>query len=216
MSNEKIRIVVVDDQAVVRQGFVSLINTVSDMEVIAEATDGRQAVELYRRLRPDVMLMDLRMPVMTGVEAIAAIRREFPAARVVVLTTFDGDEDIYRSLQAGAQGYLLKDMFFEELEDAIRTVHAGGRRIPGVVAERLAGRVGSTDLTGRELEVLERIVRGMSNKEIASALDISEATVKSHVNNILSKLGVADRTQAATTAIRRGLVRLPDAPPGSN
>lgn len=216
MSNEKIRIVVVDDQAVVRQGFVSLINTVADMEVIAEGTDGRQAVELYRKLRPDVLLTDLRMPVMTGVEAIAAIRREFPSARVIVLTTFDGDEDIYRSLQAGAQGYLLKDMFFEELEDAIRTVHAGGRRIPGVVAERLAGRVGGSDLTGRELEVLGQIVHGHSNKEIASALDISEATVKSHVNNILSKLGVADRTQAATTAIRRGLVRLPDAPRGSN
>lgn len=216
MSNEKIRIVVVDDQAVVRQGFVSLINTVAGMEVIAEGTDGRQAVELYRKLRPDVLLTDLRMPVMTGVEAIAAIRREFPTARVIVLTTFDGDEDIYRSLQAGAQGYLLKDMFFEELEDAIRTVHAGGRRIPGIVAERLAGRVGGSDLTGRELEVLEQIVIGHSNKEIAAALDISEATVKSHVNNILSKLGVADRTQAATTAIRRGLVRLPDAPPGSN
>jgi DNA-binding NarL/FixJ family response regulator len=216
MSNEKIRIVVVDDQAVVRQGFVALINTVADMEVIAEGTDGRQAVELYRKLRPDVLLTDLRMPVMTGVEAIAAIRREFPTARVIVLTTFDGDEDIYRSLQAGAQGYLLKDMFFEELEDAIRTVHAGGRRIPGIVAERLAGRVGGSDLTGRELEVLEQIVIGHSNKEIAAALDISEATVKSHVNNILSKLGVADRTQAATTAIRRGLVRLPDAPPGSN
>jgi two-component system NarL family response regulator len=216
MGNEKIRIVVVDDQAVVRQGFVALINTVPDMEVIAEGTDGRQAVELYRRLRPDVLLTDLRMPGLTGVEAIAAIRREFPAARVIVLTTFDGDEDIYRSLQAGAQGYLLKDMFFEELEDAIRTVHAGGRRIPGVVAERLAGRVGGSDLTGRELEVLEQIVYGSSNKEIASALDISEATVKSHVNNILSKLGVADRTQAATTAIRRGLVRLPDAPRGSN
>jgi DNA-binding NarL/FixJ family response regulator len=156
------------------------------------------------------------MPVMTGVEAIAAIRREFPGARVIVLTTFDGDEDIYRSLQAGAQGYLLKDMFFEELEDAIRTVHAGGRRIPGVVAERLAGRMGGSDLTGRELEVLEQIVFGHSNKEIAAALDISEATVKSHVNNILSKLGVTDRTQAATTAIRRGLVRLPDAPRGSN
>ncbi len=216
MSNEKIRIVVVDDQAVVRQGFVALINTVPDMEVIAEGTDGRQAVELYRKLKPDVLLTDLRMPVMTGVEAIAAIRREFPSARFIVLTTFDGDEDIYRSLQAGAQGYLLKDMFFEELEDAIRTVHAGGRRIPGVVAERLAGRVGGSDLTGRELEVLEQIVFGRSNKEIAAALDISEATVKSHVNNILSKLGVADRTQAATTAIRRGLVRLPDAPPGSN
>ncbi len=216
MSNDKIRIVVVDDQAVVRQGFVSLINTVSDMEVIAEGTDGRQAVELYRKLRPDVLLTDLRMPAMSGVEAIAAIRREFPNARVIVLTTFDGDEDIYRSLQAGAQGYLLKDMFFEELEDAIRTVHAGGRRIPGVVAERLAGRVGGSDLTGRELEVLEQIVFGRSNKEIAAALDISEATVKSHVNNILSKLGVTDRTQAATTAIRRGLVRLPDAPRGSN
>jgi two-component system NarL family response regulator len=216
MSNEKIRIVVVDDQAVVRQGFVSLINTVADMEVIAEGTDGRQAVELYRRLRPDVLLTDLRMPVMTGVEAIAAIRREFPGARLIVLTTFDGDEDIYRSLQAGAMGYLLKDMFFEELEDAIRTVHAGGRRIPGIVAERLAGRVGGSDLTGRELEVLEQIVFGHSNREIADALGISEATVKSHVNNILSKLGVADRTQAATTAIRRGLVRLPDAPRGSN
>jgi two-component system NarL family response regulator len=216
MSNEKIRIVVVDDQAVVRQGFVSLINTVADMEVIAEGTDGRQAVELYRKLRPDVLLTDLRMPVMTGVEAIAAIRREFPSARLIVLTTFDGDEDIYRSLQAGAMGYLLKDMFFEELEDAIRTVHAGGRRIPGVVAERLAGRVGGSDLTGRELEVLEQIVFGHSNREIADALGISEATVKSHVNNILSKLGVADRTQAATTAIRRGLVRLPDAPRGSN
>ncbi|MBV9926040.1 MAG: response regulator transcription factor [Acidobacteria bacterium] len=216
MSNEKIRIVVVDDQAVVRQGFVALINTVPDMEVIAEGTDGRQAVELYRKLRPDVLLTDLRMPSMSGVEAIAAIRREFPGARVIVLTTFDGDEDIYRSLQAGAQGYLLKDMFFEELESAIRTVHAGGRRIPGVVAERLAERVGGSDLTGRELEVLGQIVGGRSNKEIAAALDISEATVKSHVNNILSKLGVADRTQAATTAIRRGLVRLPDDPRGSN
>src|SRR5215218_2038395 len=209
MNNEKIRIVVVDDQAVVRQGFVSLINTVADMEVIAEGTDGRQAVELYRRLRPDVVLMDLRMPLMTGVEAIAAIRREFPAARVIVLTTFDGDEDIYRSLQAGAQGYLLKDMFFEELEDAIRTVHAGRRRIPGVVAERLAGRMTGSDLTARELEVLERIVRGMSNKEIAAALGISEATVKSHINNVLSKLDAADRTQAATKALQRGIIHLP-------
>src|SRR5215211_7185030 len=209
MSNEKIRIVVVDDQAVVRQGFVALINTVTDMEVIAEGTDGRQAVELYRKLRPDVLLTDLRMPLMTGVEAIAAIRREFPSARVIILTTFDGDEDIYRSLQAGAQGYLLKDMFFEELEDAIRTVHAGRRRIPGVVAERLAGRMTGSDLTARELEVLERIVRGMSNKQIASALGISEATVKSHINNVLSKLGASDRTQAATKALQRGIIHLP-------
>lgn len=209
MSNDKIRIIVIDDQAVVRQGFVSLINTVPDMVVVAEGTNGQQAVELYREHQPDVVLMDLRMPVMGGVEAIKAIKREFPAARLVVLTTFDGDEDIYRSLQAGAQGYLLKDMFFEELEDAIRTVRAGGRRIPGVVAERLAERVGGSNLTGRELEVLEQIVRGKSNKEIAAVFRISEATVKSHINSILSKLGVADRTQAATTALQRGIVHLP-------
>ncbi len=209
MSEGKIRIIVIDDQAVVRQGFVSLINTVHDMAVIAEGTNGQQALELYRRHAPDVVLMDLRMPVMGGVDAIKALRREFPSARVIVLTTFDGDEDIYRSLQAGAQGYLLKDMFFEELEEAIRTVRAGGRRIPGVVAERLAERVGGSDLTGRELEVLEQIVRGRSNKEIASLFGISEATVKSHINSILSKLGVADRTQAATTALQRGLVHLP-------
>ncbi|HYE14802.1 MAG TPA: response regulator transcription factor [Pyrinomonadaceae bacterium] len=206
---KKISIVVIDDQAVVRQGFVSLINTVPDMEVVAEGTNGQQAVELYRKHRPDVVLMDLRMPVMGGVEAIKAIRREFPSAHVIVLTTYDGDEDIYRSLQAGAQGYLLKDMFFEELEDAIRAVNAGGRRIPGVVAERLAERMGGSDLTGRELEVLELIVAGQSNKEIGASLRISEATVKSHINSILSKLGVADRTQAATTALQRGLVHLP-------
>jgi two-component system NarL family response regulator len=209
LSGGKIRIIVVDDQAVVRQGFVALINTVADMEVIAEGTNGREAVELYRRHRPDVLLTDLRMPVMGGVEAIGVIKREWPEARVIVLTAFDGDEDIYRSLQAGAQGYLLKDMFFEELESAIRTVHAGGRRIPGVVAERLAERVGGSDLTGRELEVLRLIVAGRSNKEIGAALKISEATVKSHVNSILGKLGVNDRTQAATTALQRGLVHLP-------
>src|SRR5215213_7328283 len=209
MSENQIRVMVVDDQAVVRQGIVALINTVADMTVVAEATNGQEAIEQYGRRQPDVTLMDLRMPVVGGVEAISRIRREFPGARIIVLTTFDGDEDIYRSLQAGAQGYLLKDMFFEELEEAIRTVHAGGRRIPGVVAERLAGRVGGSDLTGRELEVLEQIVFGRSNKEIASALDISEATVKSHVNNVLSKLDAADRTQAATKALQRGIIHLP-------
>lgn len=208
MSDQKIRIVVIDDQAVVRQGFVSLINTVADMEVIAEGTNGQQAVDLYRTHKPDVMLIDLRMPVLSGVEAIAAIRREFPGARMIVLTTYDGDEDIYRSLQAGAQGYLLKDVFFEDLEDAIRKVHAGSRRIPAEVAERLAGRMSGSELTGRELEVLQQIVAGKSNKEIGSHLNISEATVKSHINNILSKLGVTDRTQAATTALQRGIVHL--------
>src|SRR6266496_5627632 len=197
---------VIDDQAVVRQGLVSLIGTVPDMTVIAEGTNGQQAIELYRKHRPDVTLIDLRMPILGGVEAIITIRREFPDARLIVLTSYDGDEDIYRSLQAGAQGYLLKDMFFEELELAIRKVHSGSRLIPGPVAERLAERMTGSDLTSRELEVLEQIVRGRSNKEIGVLLKISEATVKSHINNLLSKLGVTDRTQAATTALKRGLV----------
>jgi two-component system NarL family response regulator len=197
---------VIDDQAVVRQGFVSLIKTVPDMEIVGEGSNGQEAVELFRQLRPDITLMDLRMPVLSGAEAIKQIRSEFPAARIIVLTTFDGDEDIYRAVQAGAQGYLLKDMFFEELEAAIRKVHAGARLIPGSVAERLAARMSSSELTGRELEVLRHIVDGKSNKEIGNALNISEATVKSHINNILSKLGVSDRTQAATTALQRGIV----------
>ena len=206
--SDKIRIIVIDDQAVVRQGFVSLINTVADMEVIAQGINGQQALELYREHQPDITLMDLRMPVMSGVDAIAKIRHEFPDARIIVLTTYDGDEDIYRALQAGAQGYLLKDMFFEELEDAIRKVHAGARRLPPVVAERLAERMNASELTARELEVLQEIVKGKTNKEIASALRISEATVKSHINNILGKLGVTDRTQAATRALQRGIVHL--------
>jgi DNA-binding NarL/FixJ family response regulator len=202
----KIRIMVIDDQAVVRQGFVSLIKTVPDMEIIGEGSNGQEAVDLFRQLQPDITLMDLRMPELSGAEAIRQIRVEFPAARIIVLTTFDGDEDIYRAVQAGAQGYLLKDMFFEELEAAIRKVHAGARLIPGSVAERLAARMSSSELTGRELEVLRHIVDGKSNKEIGNALNISEATVKSHINNILSKLGVSDRTQAATTALQRGIV----------
>lgn len=204
----KIRIMVIDDQAVVRQGFVALINTVADMEVIAEGINGQQAIDLYKQHTPDVTLIDLRMPVVGGVEAIATIRNSFPDARLIVLTTYDGDEDIYRSLQAGARGYLLKDVFFEELETAIRTVHAGSRHIPAAIAERLAERMASSDLTSREMEVLELIVRGQSNKEIGASLAISEATVKSHINNILSKLGVTDRTQAVTTALQRGLVHL--------
>ena len=199
---------VIDDQAVVRQGFVALINTVADMEVVAQGINGQQAIDLYREHKPDITLIDLRMPVVGGVEAIAAIRKEFPDARLIVLTTYDGDEDIYRSLQAGAKGYLLKDVFFEELETTIRTVHAGSRRIPPAIAERLAERMAGSDLTNREMEVLELIVRGQSNKEIGSSLNISEATVKSHINNSLSKLGVTDRTQAATTALQRGLVHL--------
>jgi two-component system NarL family response regulator len=205
---ELIQIMVVDDHHIVRQGLVALIATLPDMKVIAQAADGIEAVELYRKHRPDVTLMDLRLPSKNGVDAITEIRREFPAARIIVLTTFDGDEDIYRALQAGAKGYLLKGMNADELMEAIRTVHAGKSRIPAIVAERLAERMGGPSLTSRELDVLKRIVGGRSNKEIAGELFISEATVKTHINSILSKLGVSDRTQAATTALQRGIVHL--------
>ncbi len=203
---QPIRILVVEDHNVVRQGLVALVKTVPDMTVVAEASDGKQAIELFREHNPDVTIMDLRLPVMSGVDAIKAIRQEFPAARIIVLTTFDGDEDIYRALQAGARGYLLKDMFGEELMDAIRTVHAGKTRIPPAVAQRLAERMGGPSLTARELGVLKLIVAGKSNKEIGKELEISEATVKTHINSILSKLAVSDRTQAATTALQRGIV----------
>ncbi|MBV8073053.1 MAG: response regulator transcription factor, partial [Acidobacteriaceae bacterium] len=203
---DPIRILVVEDHNVVRQGLIALLKTVPDMLVVGDASDGQQGVELFRQHKPDVTVMDLRLPKMSGVEAITEIRRETPGARVIVLTTFDGDEDIYRALQAGARGYLLKDMFGEELMDAIRTVHAGRTRIPAAVAQRLAERMGGPNLTARELEVLKLIVAGRSNKEIGSDLSISEATVKSHINSILSKLGVTDRTQAATTALQRGIV----------
>jgi DNA-binding NarL/FixJ family response regulator len=206
---ETVRILVVEDHNVVRQGLVALIKTVPDMSVIAEAADGAEAVELFRKHQPDVTLMDLRLPRMSGVDAIKTIRSEFPAARVIVLTTFDGDENIFRALQAGARGYLLKDMFGDELMEAIRTVHAGKTRIPPEIAQRLAERMGGPSLTNRELEVLGLIVSGKSNREIGNELAISEATVKTHINNILGKLGVSDRTQAATTAIQRGIVTLP-------
>jgi two-component system NarL family response regulator len=206
--SEKISILVVEDHHIVRQGLVALLKTVPDLAVVAEASDGEQGVAAFREHRPDVTLMDLRLPGIGGAEAVKQIRREFPDARIIVLTTFDGDEDIYRAVQAGARGYMLKGMFGDELMDGIRAVHAGKASIPPLVAERLAGRVGGYDLTARELDVLRLIVAGKSNKEIGVGLSISEATVKTHVNSILSKLGVSDRTQAATTAIQRGIVHL--------
>jgi DNA-binding NarL/FixJ family response regulator len=205
---EAIRIMIVEDHNIVRLGLVALLQTVPDFLIVAEASDGRQAVELYHEHKPDVTLMDLRLQKMNGVEAISRIRADFPQARIIVLTTFDGDEDIYRALQAGARGYLLKGMEGDELMDAIRAVHAGKSRIPSAVAERLAGRMSGPVLTDRETDVLRLIVKGNSNKEIASKLNISEATVKTHVNSLLSKLGVSDRTQAATTALQRGIVHL--------
>jgi DNA-binding NarL/FixJ family response regulator len=205
---DTIKILIVDDHNIVRQGLAALLKTVPGLMVAAEASDGEQAVELFRRHKPDVTLMDLRLPKMNGVDAIAKIRDGTPGARIIVLTTFDGDEDIYRALQAGARGYLLKGMDLAELTEAIRTVHAGRTRIPPRVAEKLAERMSGASLTARELEVLRLIVAGRSNKDIGTALFISEATVKTHVNSLLSKLGVEDRTQAATTALQRGIVHL--------
>ena len=199
---------IVEDHHIVRQGLIALLSSEPDMEVVAESADGKEAIDLFRTHKPDVTLMDLRLPSLGGADAVAQIRLEFPEARIIVLTTFDGDEDIYRALQAGAKGYLLKGMFGDELVDAIRAVHSGKSRIPPVVAERLATRMGGSALTSRELEVLELIVRGQSNKEIGNSLCISEATVKTHINNLLGKLGVTDRTQAATSAIQRGIVHL--------
>ncbi|GAC1364996.1 MAG: response regulator transcription factor [Acidobacteriaceae bacterium] len=204
--SDTIRIMIVEDHHVVRQGFIALLRLVEGFEIVAEAPDGDRAIVLFRQHKPDVTLMDLRLPTIGGVETITRIRAEFRDARIIVLTTFDGDEDIYRALQAGAKGYLLKGMNSDELIAAIRTVHAGKSRIPAEVAERLAERLSGPTLTDRETDVLRLIVSGNSNKEIASALFISEATVKTHVNSLLGKLGVTDRTQAATTALQRGIV----------
>jgi two-component system NarL family response regulator len=203
-----IRLLVVDDHPVVRGGLVALLETVDDMKVVAEADDGREAFEQYRLHQPDVTLMDLRLRTVGGVEAIRLIRAKWPAARVIVLTTFDGDEDIYKAIQAGAKAYLLKGMSVEELISTIRSVHQGRTRIPAAIAEKLAGRMAGPQLTNRELEVLQSIVLGRSNKEIGIDLSISEATVKTHINNLLAKLGVSDRTQASTAAIQRGIVHL--------
>jgi DNA-binding NarL/FixJ family response regulator len=203
---KKIRILIVEDHHVVRKGLMALLASVPDVEVVGEASDGVEAVTCFSALQPDVTLMDLRLPKMGGVEAITRIRTQFPAARFIVLTTFDGDEDIYRSLQAGAKAYLLKGMTCEELVSTIHAVNNGRTFIPPQIAEKLAERMSWQELTARELRVLERIVAGRANKEIAADLKISETTVKSHVNSLLGKLGVADRTHAATLAIQRGIV----------
>jgi DNA-binding NarL/FixJ family response regulator len=207
-AEENIRVLVIEDHHVVRQGLVALLNVVDGIEVIGEAADGVEAITQYRKHQPSVTLIDLRMPRLSGVEVIQRIRMESPSARFIVLTTYDGDEDIYRALQAGAKAYLLKGMTTEDLVSTIRAVHQGKSHIPPAIAQRLAERMGTEELTPREFDVLEQIVHGRSNKEIASFLDISEATVKTHINSLLGKLGVTDRTQAATAAIQRGIVPL--------
>ena len=206
--SEKIRILVAEDHLVARVGVSTIVNMQPDMTVIAEASNGQQAVELYRKHLPDVALLDLRMPVMTGTQAAAAIRAEYPHAKMIALTTYGGDEDIRRALAAGVQAYLTKDVLHDELLKAIRAVYAGQTYLPAAVAASLAAQMPRPDLSAREVQVLELIVRGLANKQIAYSLSIAEHTVKNHVKNILSKLGVQDRTQAATAAIQRGIIHL--------
>jgi two-component system NarL family response regulator len=204
----RIRVLIVDDHSVVREGLVSLIARKADMTVVGEAANGREAVELWKEQRPDVTLLDLRMPELDGVGVIKEIRGEDEKARFVVLTTFDGDEDIYRAIQAGAKGYLLKDVPRDALMDCIRRVHSGETCVPVHLAMKLADRVSGETLSGREIDVLKLMALGKSNKEIGSALFISEGTVKSHVKGIFAKLNVISRTEAVANATRRGLIQL--------
>jgi DNA-binding NarL/FixJ family response regulator len=208
MTNEAIRVMVVEDHNVVRQGLVALLKLTKGLEVVGEAADGLEAITQIRKLKPAIILIDLRMPGLGGVEVIQRIRMEAPQTRFIVLSTYDGDEDIYRALKAGAKAYLLKGMTSDDLISTIHAVHAGKSHIPPAIAEKLAERMSTEELTPRELAVLVEIVNGKSNKEIAAALDVSEATVKTHINSLLGKLGVSDRTQAATAAIQRGIVPL--------
>jgi two-component system, NarL family, response regulator len=206
-SANPIRILVAEDHLVARVGVSTIVNMQPDMTVVAEAPNGQQAVELFRKHLPDVTLLDMRMPILSGTGAAAAIRAEYPHARMIALTTYGGDEDIRRALAAGVQAYLTKDVLHDELLNAIRAVHAGQTYLPAAVAA-LATQVPPPDLSAREVQVLELIVRGLANKQIAYSLSIAEHTVKNHVKNILSKLGAQDRTQAATAAIQRGIIHL--------
>ena len=205
----KIAVMVVDDHPLMRVGITAIINARKDMIVVAQAGTGEEAVELHRQRKPEITLMDLRLPgKISGVDAIAAIRRMEPRARFIVVTTYYGDEDIYRALEAGAQGYLIKGMPYQTLVDALLRVHGGGCFLPPPLAQALASRTPYSELTSREREVLRLMADGNTNKQIASVLGITEATVKSHVNTILQRLDVDDRTQAVVTALRRGLLHL--------
>jgi DNA-binding NarL/FixJ family response regulator len=203
-----ITILTVDDHPLIRAGLAAVIGTETDLLLVAEASNGQEALERYRELKPDVVLMDLRMPVMGGLAATRAILTEFPDAKIVMLTTYDGDEDIFRALDAGAKGYLLKDMLRTEVLNVVRTVYGGRRSIPGAVAERLAEHTPRIPLTPRETEVLALVARGHSNMEIAGLIGRTEGTVKVHVKNILQKLDARDRTEAVTTGLQRGFIHL--------
>jgi two-component system NarL family response regulator len=208
MSSKPISILVVDDHFMVRMGLSASLNVEPDMRVVAEAATGEAAIQEYRRHRPSLVLMDLRLPGMNGAECATAILQDFPQAAILILSTHGGEEEIYRALQAGARGYVLKDVLREELLRAIREVHCGRRYIEPNVAAILAERVSHRSLTSREMEVLRMVARGLGNKEIAAALNIAEVTVKLHVSHVLDKLNVKDRTEAATAAIQRGIITL--------
>ena len=207
--HRKIRILVAEDHVIARVGVTAIVNMQPDMTVVAEATNGQQAIDLYRQHRPDIVLLDLRMPIVSGIEAARKIRQEFPQAKMIALTTYGGDEDIRRALEAGVRSYLTKDVLHDELVKAVRAVDSGESYLPPSVEAALAAQSPRPDLSAREVQVLELIVRGLANKQIAYTLNIAEHTVKNHVKNILSKLGVQDRTQAATAAIQRGIIHLP-------
>jgi DNA-binding NarL/FixJ family response regulator len=207
-SSKPIRILVVDDHFMVRMGLSASLNVESDMEVVAEAANGETALAAYRQHHPSLVIMDVRLPGTTGAEATAAIVRDFPDARVLMLSTHSGEEEVFRALQAGAHGYILKSAMREELLRAIRDVFQGRRYLDPTVAPLLAARMSHRSLTGRELEVLRMVAKGLGNKEIAAALNIAEVTVKLHVSHVLEKLGVKDRTEAATVALQRGIISM--------
>jgi DNA-binding NarL/FixJ family response regulator len=205
---DPIRVLCVDDHPLVRKGIASILANEADITLVGEADNGRDAVRLFRELRPDVVLMDLRMRDLDGIETTRAIHGEFPDARIVALTSYDGDQDIYRAIEAGVRGYLLKETAYADVVHAIRTVHAGKRLMPPDVAERLTEYFPQIALTLRETEVLELVAKGLGNKEIADLIGTATGTVKMHVQNILDKLGAADRTHAVTLAIRRGIIHI--------
>ena len=207
-TSTSIRVFCVDDHPLLREGIAALINNQPDMVLAGEAANGTEAIQLFKQLHPDVTLLDLRLPDMSGIDILIAIRSEFPAARVIMLTTFEGDVEIHRALQAGARGYLLKNMPPAELVDVIRQVHAGKKRIPPAIASQLAEHMSDETLTEREVEVLREVAGGNKNRAIAYKLCISEETVKVHVKHIMEKLGASDRTQAVTIGVRRGIIQL--------